>query len=275
MSSQKSASKPALPVGNRLEHLRRAKSLVATGKLDELRYAALELRLCLEAMTYDKLKLFADNLPSSFLEKTWQPPQLHRRMKQLDAMADESFDLHMGGIAAPGVPPKDEEFVLVGTHKAFELKWLIKNYNKLGSILHLQRNPLSAEEGKWRRDIVQIADEIENAQRGTILGSFFADKLTFECEICETPVTVSAQFARTQRAATCLNPVCETQFHAHVEGERIEFSPLVYKVACQRCRTEMRVHDRDMRNGLVLSCQSCKLEHTFRCRWEYGHVPWE
>lgn len=44
--------------GNKREHLHRAKELIATGHAIDLHDAALELRMCLEAMTYEKLRTF-------------------------------------------------------------------------------------------------------------------------------------------------------------------------------------------------------------------------
>lgn len=260
----------AIITGNKREHLRRAKELLVTGQPADLLYAALELRLCLEAMTYEKLRTFAQYLPTSFIEKTWQPPQLLKAMKQFDAMADESFELHMGGIAVPGVPPKDEEFKLVGVHKAFGLKWLTKNYNKVSSLLHLQRSAPAEQEKKWRDDLSSIANEIEAAQRGSILGMCFVDKINFECELCQSQVTVSERFARNQRRAICLNSSCETEYEAKIDGATIFFVPLFYRAPCKACQTEIIVHHRDLRQDLVLACPSCKREHMFRCKWEYG-----
>ena len=72
-----------------LEHIR-------AGAQDRLRYAALDLRLCLETMTLEKLRLYRRYLPASFSTETWQPYKQLRAMVQIDSIADQSFVLLAG-----------------------------------------------------------------------------------------------------------------------------------------------------------------------------------
>lgn len=263
------AARPTIPIANRREHLERARGLLATDRAEDLRYAALELRLSLEAMTYDKLRSFEKYLPKSFVERTWQPPQLLKAMKQLDENADQSVSLHIGPPYVEGITPRDDEYQLVGHHVAFSLKWLNKQYNKLGSFLHLQASRIT-DQGGQRRDLGAIADEIEKAQKGSLLGLWSGEAINFTCELCGEVSAVSAYYARTEGAASCLNPACELEYRAHSEGDEISLSPLLLRLKCNGCSAHVPVQQRHLRDGLVVACPTCKREHLIRCRWEYG-----
>lgn len=60
------------------EAIVRAKEELATGNLHRLRYAALELRDAMEALTYDRALAFKDEIPPEEY-KTWQPRKFDGR----------------------------------------------------------------------------------------------------------------------------------------------------------------------------------------------------
>jgi hypothetical protein len=258
-----------IPTGDSREHLRRARELLVSTKFADLRYAALELRLCLEVMTYNKLRSFAKYLPKSFLARTWQPPQLLKAMKQLDGNADQSIILHMSGPVRDGIKPQDDEYQLVGEHKAFSLTWLRKHYNKIGFLLHLQPEHRTSDV-EQRKYLSTVADEIEEAQKGGILGMWIGEAIEFRCELCGEASTVSAHYARTTGTASCLNPNCELEYLAAEEDKQIFLTPLLVKVDCKSCAQPIRVQQRHLKQGLIVPCPTCKSEHGFRCKWEYG-----
>ena len=114
--------------------------MLDAGNDADLHYAALDLRLCIEAITYGKLQSFTEHLPPSMLQRTWQPPQLLKAMMQVDPHADKSFTMSIGLETSAGAPPDPAQMTFIGQHHAFGYAWLRKQYNKLGSMLHMQ-NP--------------------------------------------------------------------------------------------------------------------------------------
>lgn len=259
----------AIPRGNRSKHLQRARELIDSGSAGDLQYAALELRLCLEAMTYDKLSSFGKYLPKSLLERTWQPPQLLKAMMQLDGNADQSFKLFMGEQVTPGVPAPAEKMQLVGEHKAFGVAWLRKHYNKLGSMLHLQPSGVTSDDER-RNALVAIAGEIEEAQKGSILGMWMGETISFDCDLCGQRSTVSSHYARTTKSAYCMNPDCELEYAAHLEGNEIILSPRSVTAPCRACGHENRLRPSDLKDGMRFTCPACKREHLIRCQWSYA-----
>lgn len=260
--------------GNRYEHLKRAKDLLTTGEPANVRYAALELRLCLEAMTYQKLNSFQKQLPPSFLKQTWQPPKLLKAMVQLDPGADKSFQLFVGLESEYGVPPPPERMQFVGEHKAFGLTWLTKNYNKLGSFLHLPMKSTPHDVQKRHADLTAIAAEIEEAQKGSILGSWFGELVHFECQVCHETSAANRHFIEMEHRATCSNQTCEAEYIVEAKGDgKFAFLLRANDFPCLGCGQSVVVEMRHMAAGYIAACPSCKKEHVIQCQWGYAEHP--
>ena len=113
--------------------MERAEALLAALKPENVRYAALELRLCIEALTYEKLRSFSSVIPQSVLE-TWKPPQAVKALLEFEPMADQSFTLYAGVEEEYGKPAPTMQFI--GQHNSLRLKWLRKHYHRPGNLLH-------------------------------------------------------------------------------------------------------------------------------------------
>ena len=191
-----------------LEHIR-------AGAQDRLRYAALDLRLCLETMTLEKLRLYRRYLPASFSTETWQPYKQLRAMVQIDSIADQSFVLLAGPESVPGVDPPPESYRPIGEHRAFSKEWLTKAYNKLGSMVHLRADLGSAADVAFLAD---VASRIEHALGGSITGMRMVRTITFECETCGSVIPVSETFARGGNVVACLSDGCPAEYDPEVDG---------------------------------------------------------
>jgi hypothetical protein len=67
-------------------HVARATELLDKADDALLPYAALELRMAMEAIAYGKLRAFATRIPTSVLDK-WQPPQAMRALLEFEPHA--------------------------------------------------------------------------------------------------------------------------------------------------------------------------------------------
>jgi hypothetical protein len=262
-----------IPSSDKRDHLKRARALLATGSAADLRYAALELRMCLEAMTYDKLRSFANYVTPSFLARTWQPPKLLKAMAQFDSNADKSFILKMGVETTPGGPVNSEGMKFVGEHKAFSCAWLTKHYNKLGSYLHLQAQatPSPAQEAKIRTNLESIFAEIEEAQTGSILGSWMGQVIQFDCHVCAEQITSSLHFVENERRSTCLNPECEAEYLVEKRGEGFGFLLRASTIPCA-CGHTIVVENKHITDGHEPTCPSCKRKYKLKCNWSFKEV---
>jgi len=82
--------------------LKRARAELALGDNERIRYAALELREAMEALTYDRASAYSKELPSSAYD-TWQPRRVMELLLEIDPNADKDSTLAVGLEETPGV----------------------------------------------------------------------------------------------------------------------------------------------------------------------------
>lgn len=70
---------------------------------EQLRYAALELRLAMEALTYDRAQAYRKEPPLDAFAKG-QPQKLMDALLEIDRTAGSTYTLRMGEQSAPGAP---------------------------------------------------------------------------------------------------------------------------------------------------------------------------
>ena len=78
---------------NKYDCLARAKALLAAGDAASLRYACLELRSCMEAVTYEKIREYGRRFPRSVIDdfSKWQPRVLVKILLSLEEGADQDY----------------------------------------------------------------------------------------------------------------------------------------------------------------------------------------
>jgi hypothetical protein len=123
-------------------HVERAATLLASGVESDLSYAALELRMAMEAIAYEKLRLYAPRLPESIFDKMWQPPQIMKALLEFEPWAMENKTISNARTDEDG---SSTEQVIIGEHFSFKLQWLRKAYNTVGQFLHTP-TPKQAEQ---------------------------------------------------------------------------------------------------------------------------------
>ena len=86
------------PSSEKGEAYRAAVALLAKSDDSSLRYAALEVRRCMEAVVYEKLKAYGTLLPEGSVHQ-WQPPQA------FDALIDIEPNAELSGTIAVAIQP--------------------------------------------------------------------------------------------------------------------------------------------------------------------------
>lgn len=90
--------------------LERAKAELETMRQDRLKYAALELRMAMEALTYDRANAYKAEIPPSEYE-AWQPRKVMLLLLDIDPDADKNSAISVGAEKEPGKPAKDMNFL--------------------------------------------------------------------------------------------------------------------------------------------------------------------
>lgn len=240
--------------------LNRAKQLLERNDDALLRYDCLELRFCLESITYDKLRTYIKRLPESVLKK-WQPPQAVRALLELEPFAEEDFELLISPESAPGIPTGN--WVCLGHHKTFKLSWLRKTYNKLGNFLHVpppksRRRERSADENtELRKYLEEVVAELEPIVASTLDASL-AQVVTFTCKQCGDPIVANVEGVKHSRRTECLNPNCRAEF-ALIETEDVGLSCqlMISAFPCRKCSHQNHIENRKLTIGYRFSCEKC------------------
>src|ERR1043166_3262420 len=260
------------------QHVERARTLLATGDNADLPYAALELRMAMEAITYDKLRAHAARLPAEVLDR-WQPPQAMKALLQFEPSAGRNFVVRVAPQPTVGVPGT-QAFTL-GEHRSFDLGWLRPSYNKLGSYLHVPSPKQSASRTTdaataSRREALQtILVEVERVAGARLEGGM-ASVIQFDCDKCERLVLCNEEAVRETKRAVCLEPSCSAEHFAEFASDGcVTFYLDAMQFDCLKCKAAIPVETRRLAIGWTFRCDACSAPHVLRnTHWEYAiHEP--
>ena len=245
----------------------RAKSLLNTGDDLQLRYVCLELRFCLEAITYDKLKFYKSRLPPSLLS-TWQPPQALKVLERLEPGSTEDFTLYLGREDTPGQPAS--EMTYIGTHKFLDLRWLRKTYNKLGYYLHVP-TPSAKRRQPLRSDLEKILQTLEPIVQSS-LDATIAETVEFDCRKCKKKVLTNKKGLKTGSEVECLDENCGTIYWVHEQDDgEFKFSLKAARFPCKECSDTIEIGYRFLTVGYQFRCTNCDREYQLD-GFTYGEI---
>lgn len=252
-------------VFNTESNIERAKKIVESGDVDQLRYACLELRFALERIAYQKLQLRLDHITIEEIG-AWQP---RRAMERLMELVDEYLTgdsvLQAAPEKVPGQEADKEDFVTVGTTKGVNPKDIGKHWQKLGSFLHatvpkrkgdLSRDP---DEKKLRRYLNEVISYIEDVT-STGFDAYFSQNVTFQCDKCGQNIVRSSTLIKDQDVVQCQNPNCNASFIAYKKQDQFSFERYQLHFDCLSCKERTFFDSNDM-----LKLEREKL-HQFSCR---------
>lgn len=251
----------------------RAQVLLADPTPENLRYAALELRLCIEALTYEKLRSFATMIPESVIAK-WQPPQAVKALLEFVPDADQSFTFRIGRQEELGKPASQMHFV--GQHNSLRLQWLRKHYHKLGNLLHAPtlKAGSTLDTDKMTEYLAEVVTDLQKPLSSTILGGAIREVYTFKCSECGDSVVCNARTAATSHKAVCFNPQCKAEYYASVSTEGESTFQLIstsFECSASGCTGVMRMENRKLDIGVEFQCPACRLKHVIISKeWCYG-----
>jgi hypothetical protein len=254
---------------NHYDCLERAKVLLASGDDASLRYACLELRYCMEAVTYEKLRAYAPRLPPDILSM-WQPPQLVKALLELEGDADQEYTV---AIKPTG---SSQPFQIMGEHRTFATKWIRKHYHSIGSYLHAPkditpgRRPRQIEPQELRQYLEDVIAECTRVAESSIT-STLAEVVVFDCQLCDHKTVTNLESAKRRGRVSCLHPECEADYVVSTaEDGALYFRPDGWVFPCQACRFQMLVPSKRLVADHEFSCNACGRRHKLVKDWYYA-----
>lgn len=251
----------------------RAKAELDSGGADRLRYAALELRFAMEALTYDRAQAYAEEIPPSEYN-TWQPKKLMEMLINIHPHADKDSEVRFGRQDAPGLSPA--KLRVLGREKVFDLQSLKKHYDALGSYLHMPTLKQFSHVGgidlaKLRVRCDQIVLKVEEALSSSVFNVTLGMFAHIDCMKCEKPVR--KRFLSNEEAvdAECFH--CGALYRVVATDEnRVEWKPMQQQLKCgtSGCSETFFIWDHQIQVGAQWRCSGCQTR--YRIEYAVGRV---
>jgi hypothetical protein len=202
-------------------------------KQDEgiLRYAALELRRCMEAIVYENLRIYGDLLPEGSVHQ-WQPPQAFDALIGIEPDAEATVTYAIAPETEPGKMATGP-YHAVGVDERPKAKWIKKTWQKLGSYLHAD----------W-----------PFAVHNSSFSAMLSTNINFTCVGCGAPVKVMEKAVESSREAACL--ICGMPYRFEKSDGRFSFIPGRPPFTCE-CGAATFVPPKQIKEGYKFACRSC------------------
>jgi len=252
------------------EILARAKSHLGVGTVESLRYAALECRLLMEELTYEKLRAFADLLPEAELNR-WQPREAVKMLLAIDPYADQGVKIEISADPLPDdrEPTKEDyerlNWVPVGDHHALTLKWL-NNYHKVGGLLHAPRASESSvmPMEKQSKLLAEVIAELERAVGSSLKSMIWRGGIGFQCIGCRRHILANLMHLRSGALSICPNDDCQLEYVLVKEDDGEQpprVTPLGPTLRCQKCSSTIHIARRKLKAGYEFGCDTCSARY--------------
>lgn len=263
-----------------MKNLEKAKTLIESNDPEQFYYACLELRYALEKIAYEKLRLRLDKITIDEIA-AWQPRRaLDRLMDLVDKHLDQDSVLLMGKEHEYGVSPPADEFVSLGRTKGINPKEMGKNWQKLGSYLHIKmpknksHHPEKSSSEKLKsylEDVIKYIDELSN----TNIDAHFSPNVTFQCSRCEQTIVRNINLLKDGDVIQCQNNECIASYIVHKEENEYKFEEFLIPLECKKCGKETLYHANDLlkipyTNDFITKCRECSAQHKVRWNLEYA-----
>ncbi|MGL5362741.1 MAG: hypothetical protein ACRDBH_07660 [Bosea sp. (in: a-proteobacteria)] len=242
---------------------------------DSVTYAALECRLAIERICYERLRLAHDYISHDDLKK-WQPRDVVRTLiQEVDSKAATTFTMSISTSPMPeGAPqPTPEEyqameFVPIGTQVGFNPNTIGSLWNALANLaLHISLPESKADivphygnKEKIKAKISETLVEIKKIGETTLMTTGFGEELSFTCS-CSTKNKRRLGLLTDAQIINCINPECDESY-CFVESD-LSFARRTFDINCRACDTQYDIPKKQiekLRNDqhIYFDCEGCK-----------------
>lgn len=258
--------------------------LLEEGSRASILYAALECRLTIEAICYERFALSYEYIPHELLRK-WPP---HHVVKQVaeegNKQVAEGFTVSMSKspVGQHNLPLTHEDFesfeyVKIGSQAALDVGKLGKLWNALSNTsMHIRLPQAKGEEieiygdsDKARGKIIESLNEFKKISGGNLLGSGFGEEYSFFCIGCDTKLKRRVELIKHGQVAICLNPDCTESYCFSVEDGEIFHIRRVFNTTCADCGRSIEIPARfvdklKFEETLNADCSGCGYSNHIR-----------
>ena len=247
-------------------HLNRFQEEFVSGDNNRLKYAALELRMAMEALTYARAMAYKKEFPPDEYG-TWQPQKVMAVLLEFDPMADRDTSLAYGREEKEGSPPR--EWKRLGSETVLNMAALKKHYHALGSYLHVQNmkqvrsgKPLDFDKIRSRCETIaaMVREAVESRVFNITLGRFF---MLPACDGCGNPIRKRLPHGQNETPVKCYE--CPASYTlVDIGNGQIEWKLDQEEVECasDACKRTIPIWSRQIEIGHSWTCPGCRGQNT-------------
>jgi putative ubiquitin-RnfH superfamily antitoxin RatB of RatAB toxin-antitoxin module len=249
-------------------------------------YAALEARLALEKICYNRLRQRHKYISHVQLRK-WQPNAImNMLMEEVDPHVAQTMILSISkNPVQDDTPLEDHDYVEIGTQIGFDPKKISRLWNALGGLALHVRLPKSSDDhipaygdrNKIRAKIEEVIKELDFLAKTTMEFSGVGEEVSFTCSCGETNRR-RVETLRDGQHVYCINFDCKYTWKALKKEDQFEFESVTATVVCSQCKIENELPWRvflHMQHGQFGSfcCHTCKHKNYVTWRLMQGELP--
>jgi hypothetical protein len=222
-----------------------------------LTYAALECRLTLEYLCYERFKMTYAYLSLDDL-KSWRPRDVVKQVSEdVDFNIDKEFTLSVSKESTEGrsLSTKEDyeslEYVVVGTQSGLNLRKIHKLWHGLSNAaLHMPVPSIGSGELKLYQDKDNIRKVVESAvgylrgiKGNLLMAGPLGEVFNFDCHACGIKIKRPVKNLVSPSVVNCITPECkESYFFEPGEREKdIKITRCIFRFKCQSCDEDLDV----------------------------------
>jgi len=245
-----------------MEHLEKAQVLLAAGGDDNLRYAALEMRYCIEHLFYRIIPQYQEELPDNVLKgDVWKPGDIINMIADIDPGVTHDRGLRIGRETQPGVPAA--VMLDMGMQTGLRKDLARRLWNGIGFYLHARTDQRPHDSAKLRAKLEKILPRLEQFRGDRLIMSGFELRTTSKCKECGRGMGRRVAAVKDNPYVTCPSTGCGAIYKLTEIGERhVEWNLLQENLKCDKCGADnwLGVHawKKGAKGNATVTCSGCK-----------------
>lgn len=258
-------------------------ALVEEDTAQSLTYAALECRLALEYLCYERFKLSHSYLSLDDL-KNWQPKHVVKQVSEdIDENIIKSLTVSISSHSLDDKQPKTKEdyesleYTLLGQQHELNLNKVHSLWHGLSNVaLHMSVSVISSGElgiygnkEKIKNKVESVIEYLSGLRGNLLMGGVLGEVFSFNCLICSTSIKKPVKYLSSPTLVNCINPRCNESYALESDGKEQGFkiTRRIFRFSCKGCNDDLDVPANVFRElkfdqQLNIRCGSCNASLT-------------
>ena len=245
--------------------LKRAKNELSHEDDSRTKYAALELRMALESLTYDISKSYREELSETDFN-TWQPKKLLEFLIEIDPSVEKTSEWRIGKQGKKGeLPSVINNF---GIDRRLTLKEIKSFYDRFGNYLHTQtikqlEDQKQPDYSKLKKSCYELINILDEVLSSPVFNTRMKITSKISCGNCSAKIVRCIPKGQSELTARCRECGASYTVEAKSDGSVI-WEPQLFSFSCggKECTESVELFEGVIKEGSWWVCKSCNGRNT-------------